>query len=62
MEKGGWGGVTVVAKSDDETYFAVADSGRLFPISGTLPKHWNLYIADALPPHYYLEEKTISSL
>ena len=60
VEKGGWGGVTVVAKSDDETYFAVADREGYFQFPELLPKHWNLYIADALPPHYYLEEKTIS--
>ncbi|MDI3543417.1 MAG: hypothetical protein PWP57_1022 [Candidatus Atribacteria bacterium] len=60
VEKGGWGGVTVVAKSDDETYFAVADREGYFQFPELLPKNWNLYIADALPPHYYLEEKTIS--
>ena len=60
VEKGGWGGVTVVAKSDEETYFAIADREGYFQFPELLPKNWNLYIADALPPHYYLEEKTIS--
>jgi len=59
VEKGGWGGVTVVAKSDDETYFAVTNREGYFQFPELLPKNWKIYIANAPPSHYYLEEKVI---